>query len=439
MVDDVAAGGGARHDGGIRNGGGVVTEDGAAEHGASHQRDADTHVDGHGQGDGGHNCHGTHRSAGGKGQQHGDDKGQQGQQGRGEKLHKDRGEIITGIQRLDLGAHGQSKEQHAGNGQHSGHALHQLAGQLLQGKQPFHQAHNRDHQDRDHAAPKESLHTVALGGVAAAGNHQDSQNGNNHHQHGNEHVFGSGLYTAGGSGGCGIFIGGAGRVVQLAGGVSPQLCLLHGSEVHRTGGGNQGKNDGDDAVEIEGDGVKQGLNGVCFLNAAGGQIAGHGGQPAAEGEEDAPGSRSGMYQERRLLMGQAHTVVERPGHGAGDHAAEGAGGKHHDAQEPGKESGSPLGFDNAPLLYHDVHEAGNTAGALNHIDEGADEQHGHKDDGVAAAGEGVHQAVKGAVKPGEKVEARKNKGRKEETNEQRNKDVFQHKGQHDGNQGWDDG
>ena len=112
-----------------------------------------------------------------------------------------------------------------------------------------------------------------------------------------------------------------------------------------------------------------------------------------------------MYQESGLFMGYPHAVVEGTGHRTGDHAAEGAGGKHHNAQEPGKEGSGALGLNDAPLFYHDVHKAGNTTGALNHIDQGADEQHRHENDGVAAAGEGVHQTVESAVEPGEQIKA----------------------------------
>ena len=239
--------------------------------------------------------------------------------------------------------------------------------------------------------------------------------------------------------GSGVLIGSAGGIVQLTGGVCPVLRLLHGTEVKGHYSSQEGKDHGDDAIEVQGDGVEQGLDGALLRHAAGGQVAGHGCQPAAEGEEDAPGGRGGMYQEGGLLVGQAHAVVERTGHRSGHHAAEGAGGEYHNTQQPGEEGGGPLGLDNTPLLDHDVHEAGDTAGALNHVDQGTDEQHGHEDDGIAAAGEGVYQAVEGVIEAGKQIEVCQNKGREEEADEQRNKDVLQHEGQYDGNQGWDDG
>ena len=146
-----------------------------------------------------------------------------------------------------------------------------------------------------------------------------------------------------------------------------------------------------------------------------------------------------MYQEGRLFMGQLQAVVEGPGDGAGDHAAEGAGGEHHDAQQPGEQRRRPLGADDAPLFDHDVHKALDAAGALDHVDQGADEQHGQQHNGVAAAGEGVHQAVEGVVEAHDGVEAAQDEAGQENTDEQGDKHVFQHQRQHDGDQRGNDG
>ena len=146
-----------------------------------------------------------------------------------------------------------------------------------------------------------------------------------------------------------------------------------------------------------------------------------------------------MYQEGRLLMRQLQAVVEGPGDGAGDHAAQRAGGEHHDAQQPGEQSRRPLGADDALFLHHDVHEALDAAGALDHMDQGADKQHGQQHDGVAAAGEGVHQTVESVIEAHDGVEAAQNEAGQENTDEQGDKHVLQHQCQHNGDQRGDDG
>lgn len=70
VVDDVAASGGAGHDGGIGDRGCMITEDTAAEHSTSYQRNVVAHGVCHWKGDYCHDGHGSHGSSGCEGDHH---------------------------------------------------------------------------------------------------------------------------------------------------------------------------------------------------------------------------------------------------------------------------------------------------------------------------------------------------------------------------------
>lgn len=81
MGDNVAACGGAGHNGGVRNGGGVVPKDGPARNGAYNQGDGGAEADSHWQQDGHHNGDGSGTGSGGKGDDTGKKKRDRGENG----------------------------------------------------------------------------------------------------------------------------------------------------------------------------------------------------------------------------------------------------------------------------------------------------------------------------------------------------------------------
>ena len=87
----------------------MVTENGTTEHSTSGQRHAHAHLNCHGNSNQAHNRHGAHGGTCSKGQNHGHDKYQCRQEARAEEVHKDVGQIVTGIQLLNQGTHGKSQ------------------------------------------------------------------------------------------------------------------------------------------------------------------------------------------------------------------------------------------------------------------------------------------------------------------------------------------
>ena len=67
-------------------------------------------------------------------------------------------------------------------------------------------------------------------------------------------------------------------------------------------------------------------------------------------------------------MGDFQRIIYRTGNGAGDHTAQGAGGKDHNAQYPSEEAGTALGLDESLFLQHDLGESIDTARNLNQMD-----------------------------------------------------------------------
>ena len=142
-----------------------------------------------------------------------------------------------------------------------------------------------------------------------------------------------------------------------------------------------------------------------------------------------------MHQEGRLFMGHLHAVIQGTGHGTRYHTTQGTGGKDDDAQQPGEKFGCPGGPDDAFFLYHDIHETFNAAGALDQVEHGADQEHGHDDDGIGITGKGFHDAVKSSVKTCEEASGQDEVGQ-EDTYQQCHKHVFQSQRQDDRYQRW---
>ena len=140
-----------------------------------------------------------------------------------------------------------------------------------------------------------------------------------------------------------------------------------------------------------------------------------------------------MDQEGRLFVGHFHAVVQGTGHRPCYHTAQGTGGKDDDAQQPGKEFCRPGGPDDALLLYHDIHEAFNAAGAFNEIEHGANQEHGHDDDGIGITGKGFYNAVKRGVQASKKS-ARQDEVGQKDTDQQGHKHVFEYQRQNNSNQ-----
>ena len=424
MVDDVAAGGGAGHYRRVGYRGDVVAEDGAAEERARDERHVHAHVYRHRQRYDGHYRHCAHRGACREREHHRDDEGQQRQQLGDERAHEYRREVVAGVELLDERTHREAEEQDAGDGQHRRHALEHFADEAFEVVELFGAAHDGYDEDGDHAAPEQRLHSVAGGRVAVAGDYEDGEYDADHRQHRDYHVFHARRHVAFHRGhGLFVFDGGA-RVVELAGRLGAQLGSLHRAEVERQEGREHGEYYRDYAVEVERYRAQQRAYRLALGDAAGGEVAGHGGEPAAEREEDAPRRRGGVDEEGRLLVRNLHRVVERARDGAGDHAAERAGGENDDAEQPREEGRGLFRFDDSFFLDHDVDEAVDAARVLDEINQSADEEHRHYDYRVAAALKGVDDAVESAVDSRKYVPAAQYERGERYADEERDEDVL---------------
>ena len=351
----------------------MVAEDGAAEDSAGNELDIDAHVYCHRQADNGHYRHRTHRGAGREGQEHAQQEAQHRQQRRGEHAHKHGGEVIAGVKALDKAAHREAEEQHRRHRQHSAHALEHFVYNALNGVLLLRDTEDTDRQYGEDAAPQQALHACALSRVAVAGDGEGGKDGHDEHTHRQDHVDDSGLCVA-------DIIGGIAersavtRLVKLAGLLGALLGLSHRAKVYVEEAYRKRAEHGKDAVEVQRDGLEQHGYRLALGDAAGGEVAGHCGEPAAEREEHAPWSRRRMDDEGGLLMRHLERVIERAGDRAGHHAAERAGGEDDDAEQPREKVCAALGLDERALFEHDLGEAVDAAGLLNEVNERADQQ-----------------------------------------------------------------
>ena len=214
-----------------------------------------------------------------------------------------------------------------------------------------------------------------------------------------------------------------GGIIQLSQLGRPLFRLCHGAEVFLGQTDDEGQENRQNAVEVEAQRLEQDGYGGFLRHADGDQIARHGGKPPAEGEQHAPGGGGGMDQERGLLVRDLQRVVHRTGDRAGDHAAQGAGGKHRQTQTPGKEVGAPLGLDKAPVFYDHIHKAVNAAGNLHQVDHRADDQAGGNDEGIAG-GHGLGNGVNSGVDAHKGRKGIEHKRAGENADDQRDKYVF---------------
>ena len=374
----------------------MVAEDGAAEDSTGHELDINTHVYRHRQADDGHYRHRAHGGAGREGQEHAQQEAQHRQQCRGEHTHEHGGEVVAGVKALDEVAHREAEEQHRRHRQHSAHALEHLVYDALDGVLLLRDAEDADRQHGEDAAPQQALHTGALSRVAVAGDGEGGKDGHDKHAHRQDHVDDSGLCVA-------DLVGSIAersavtRLVKLAGLLGALLGLAHRADVYIEEAHRKRAEHGKDAVEVQRDGLEQHGYRLALGNAAGGEIAGHRGKPAAEREEHAPRSRGRVDYERGLLMRHLERVIERAGDGAGHHAAERTGGEDDDAEQPREQVRAALGLDERALFEHDLSKTVDAAGLFNEVNERADQQEGREHDGVAVALKGVDEAVKGLV------------------------------------------
>ena len=145
------------------------------------------------------------------------------------------------------------------------------------------------------------------------------------------------------------------RLVKLAGLLGALLGLAHRADVYIKQADRKRAEHGKDAVEVQRDGLEQHGYRLALGDAAGGEVAGHCGEPAAEREEHAPWSRRRMDDEGGLLMRH----LER---------------EDDDAEQPREKVCAALGLDERALFEHDLGEAVDAAGLLNEVNERADQQ-----------------------------------------------------------------
>ena len=213
------------------------------------------------------------------------------------------------------------------------HALEHLGDGLVQSKDLLADGHDDDGQQCQDNGPQQGSHAGAVGqdgmegnrlaggdGAIVAGDTHDGEDGHDQDTDGNQQVAGPGL-GAGNFGGNSL-TGAVAGLIQQALLSSPLFRLGHGANILLQDGQHEDQSDGQDAVEVQANGLKQNAHAVSLADVTAlGDVTQHGGQPAAEGEQYAPGGGGGVDDEGGLLVGHLQGIVDGAGDRAGYHAA----------------------------------------------------------------------------------------------------------------------
>ena len=123
-----------------------------------------------------------------------------------------------------------------------------------------------------------------------------------------------------------------------------QFGLAHGAEVEVAQADHDHHDDGEQGVEVVGDGGHEGGK-VAFKGAGGFQVAAHGGGPAGDGRDDADGGGGGVDDVGQLGAGDLVTVRHRAHDRAHGEAVEIIVDEDEGAQAAGGEHGHALALD----------------------------------------------------------------------------------------------
>lgn len=431
MVHVVALGAGGGHDGGVGDRGAVVAADGAGHTGG----DAD---DGHGVvhlkhalNNGDQDAEGAPAGAGGEGQEaahHEHDHRQEHlQTGGGAHKIPDKEFRAQGVGHA-LEGPGEGEDQDGGD--HGLESLGDTAHHLLEGHGLADKIVVKGEEQAESGAQHQAHRGVGVGeggdkispGEEAAGVDHTDDAGHDQHQNGQYQVQyrALGLVHVVVQHGVGVR---AGEQVALLNGVP--LIPGHGAELHLHQHHADHHGDGEQGVEVIGDGADEQVEALAVLGEAG-----HGGGPGGDGGDDADGGGGGVDEVGQLGPGDILFVGDGPHDGAHGEAVKIVVNEDQTAQQDGGQLSPGPGFD---VLLGPAAEGGGAARLVHQAHHGAQNDQEDQDSHVVAVGQRGHDTVAEGVEYGAlKGEVGVEQSAHQNTDEQGGINLLGNQGQGDG-------
>ena len=433
MVNVVAVCAGGRHDGGVGDGGAVVAADRTGETGGNaHDLQVGSRVEDR-KHDGDEDAEGAPARAGGEGQQagdHEDDSGQQHEETFGRLLHQTL-HIIGGAEETRHALEGDGEGEDQNGGDHGVEALGHAAHSALEGDDTA-RAEVDDGQDqRDQRTPGQThkgigitegcdeVARVGLGIPEAADIDEADDAEDDEQEDGNEHIP---HIRAGGA----LLLLLAQRA-EVAGLGSLELGRGHGTVVHTENDHGDDEHDGEQRVEVIGNGLNEKLNaGHAGVELRG--DAGDGGCPRGDRRDHADRRGGGVNEVGELHAGDALAVGHGGHDGADGEAVEVVVDEDEHAEGEGGEQRAGLGMD---VARGPAAERGGAAGGVDERDHHAEDHKEEEDAGVVGDG-GGQTVVDDGVERADGAEVGGEQGADDDADEEGGVGLLRQQGKADG-------
>jgi len=348
----VTLGTGGGHDGGVGNGGAVVAADSAGHAGGDRNNhefivQVRTEYTDH---DGDQNAEGTPGCAGGKAESAADqedDGGQEVHESSGRVFHDPGNEFLC-TEGVGHGLQSPGKGENQNGGNHALETFRNGVHALAEAENPGCQEKDDGQDQRDDRTEHQTHGSVRVGegvnkrftleettGVDHADDTGDDEYDDGQNQMNDFAFAADGRFRL-------IFrLGHGGMIPGVVRPVEPvaQLGQFHGAVVELAEGEGQHHYDGEQCIEVVGDGLDEQLQTVCAVHETG-----YGGGPGGDGSDDADRSGSGVDQVGQLCPGNIMFVRQRTHHGADGEAVEVVVNENKDTQNDGAELCANLGF-----------------------------------------------------------------------------------------------
>ena len=230
--------------------------------------------------------------------------------------------------------------------------------------------------------------------------------------------------------GIGVFVLAVLQAAQMAVELSGHLMHTHGAVVELHQGQGDDEHEGQQGVEVVGDGANEQLD----AGEAGVQIGGHagdGGGPGGDGSDHADGGGGGVNDVSQLGPGDLVAVGDGAHDGAHGQAVEVVVNEDQDAQGEGGQSGAHPGLD---VLLCPAAESGGAAGGVDQSNDDAQDNQEQEDTGVIRNG-GDKAVVEGGIQSGNGGEVCAEQSAYQHADEQGGVSLLGDEGQNDGQNG----
>ena len=369
----------------------MIAKQGAGEHGGNgdglRHTEAVGHIDAQRQQD----SHGAPAGAGGKGDDSTDDKQQSGNQRRGQEADGAVHHELGGAQRRADGANAPSGDDDRQNTGHLLDAADPRIHHLSEGHDLLDDDHDGKHDGRQHIARGQCNTDLGAGDILAgeAPADEHDENGNEHHQQGDDHLPRRGLVGVLGldDGLVGLQLSGGGTILQSVG-----LEFGHGAEVPLTQCDEGDQHQRQNSIELVGDGLYKGT-GIAGLDAQIFKLRGDDAHdvhaPAGNGDQDAHRGGGGVQNVGQLGTGNPQPVEDGAEDGPQDQAVAGVGEEDRQSAQPSRGLGRAAAVD---LVGYGRRKGFGSSRSLDECHEATHK--GHHDDGLCVGRAGhVHKQV----------------------------------------------